>query len=107
MGSLDLLARAPLWGLQLDRAWVTALRSDALAHKVCRAGIGMAAALGLTPIATGVDDQRQCDALLTLGCNHGSGDLFRNAAADITSAPSRRPQPEASPSRNIRRRRPI
>jgi two-component system CheB/CheR fusion protein len=89
MGSLDLLARAPLWGLQLDRAWVTALRSDALAYKVCRAGIGMAAALGLTPIATGVDDQRQCEALLTLGCHHGSGDLFRNAVADITSVPTR------------------
>ena len=87
MGSLDLLARAPLWGLQLDRAWVTALRSDSLAHKVCRAGISMAAALGLTPIATGVDDPRQRDALLALGCQCGSGDLFKDAAVDITSAP--------------------
>ena len=87
MGSLDLLARAPIWGLQLDRAWVTALRSDAVARKVCRAGIGMAAALGLTPIATGVDDPQQRDALLAIGCRLGSGDLFRNAAADITTAP--------------------
>lgn len=86
MGSLDRLARTPLWGLQLDRAWVTALRSDALAHKVCRAAISMAAALGLTPIATGVDDQRQRDVLLALGCQCGSGDLFRDAAVDITSA---------------------
>jgi EAL domain-containing protein (putative c-di-GMP-specific phosphodiesterase class I)/GGDEF domain-containing protein len=88
MGSLDLLARAPLWGLQLDRGWVTALRSDALAHKVCRAGIAVAAALGLTPIATGVDDHKQCDALLALGCPYGSGDLFEDPAANITSAPS-------------------
>jgi EAL domain-containing protein (putative c-di-GMP-specific phosphodiesterase class I)/GGDEF domain-containing protein len=87
MGSLDLLARAPIWGLQLDRAWVTALRSDAVARKVCRAGIGVAAALGLTPIATGVDDPQQRDALLALGCRLGSGDLFRGAAADITTAP--------------------
>jgi EAL domain-containing protein (putative c-di-GMP-specific phosphodiesterase class I) len=87
MGSLDLLARAPIWGLQLDRAWVTALRSDAVARKVCRAGIGVAAALGLTPIATGVDDPQQRDALLALGCRLGSGDLFRSAAADITTAP--------------------
>ena len=56
MGSLPLLARAPLWGLQLDRAWVTALRNDDVARKVCRAGISLATALGLTPIATGVDD---------------------------------------------------
>jgi len=87
MGSLDLLARAPIWGLQLDRAWVTALRSDAVARKVCRAGIGMAAALGVTPIATGVDDPHQRDALLALGCRLGSGDLFRDAPADITTAP--------------------
>jgi EAL domain-containing protein (putative c-di-GMP-specific phosphodiesterase class I)/GGDEF domain-containing protein len=87
MGSLDLLARAPIWGLQLDRAWVTALRSDAVARKVCRAGIGVAAALGLTPIATGVDDREQRDALLALGCRLGSGDLFRSAASDITTAP--------------------
>jgi EAL domain-containing protein (putative c-di-GMP-specific phosphodiesterase class I) len=66
---------------------VTALRSDAVARKVCRAGIGMAAALGLTPIATGVDDREQCDALLALGCRLGSGDLFRGAASDITTVP--------------------
>jgi len=74
--SLDRLARAPIWGLQLDRAWTTALRSDEVALKVCKAGIGAAQALGLTPIATGVDDAAQRDALMALGCRHGSGDLF-------------------------------
>ena len=86
MGSLDLLARAPIWGLQLDRSWVTALRSDPVAHKVCRAGIGLAGALGLTPIATGVDDAQQRDALLALGCRHGSGDLFAASMPDIMAA---------------------
>jgi EAL domain-containing protein (putative c-di-GMP-specific phosphodiesterase class I)/GGDEF domain-containing protein len=74
--SLDRLARAPIWGLQLDRAWVTALRTDRLALKVCRAGISAATALGLMPIATGVDDAGQRDALLALGCRYGSGDLY-------------------------------
>jgi EAL domain-containing protein (putative c-di-GMP-specific phosphodiesterase class I)/GGDEF domain-containing protein len=83
MGSLDWLARAPIWGLQLDRAWTTTLRSDAVALKVCRAGIGVATALGLTPIATGVDDQEQRDALLALGCRHGTGDLYRAVVSDI------------------------
>ncbi|MGH8270617.1 MAG: EAL domain-containing protein, partial [Steroidobacteraceae bacterium] len=86
MGSLDALARAPLWGLQLDRAWVAALRSDPLARKVCRAGIEMASALGLVPIATGVDDAATRDALLELGCAYGSGDLYRDQELDITSA---------------------
>jgi EAL domain-containing protein (putative c-di-GMP-specific phosphodiesterase class I)/GGDEF domain-containing protein len=81
MGSLDWLARAPLWGLQLDRAWVTQLRTDAVARKVCGAGIATATALGLTPIATGVDDREQRDALLALGCRFGSGDLYADPAA--------------------------
>jgi predicted signal transduction protein with EAL and GGDEF domain len=84
LGSLDGMARAPIWGLQLDRAWVTGLRCDEVALKVCRAGIGMANALGLTPIATGVDDPVLREQLLALGCRHGSGDLYRSAASDIT-----------------------
>ena len=87
MGSLDLLARAPLWGLQLDRAWVTGLRREPLARKVCEAGIAVARAFGLTPLAAGVDDAQQRDALLALGCRYGSGDLFRDAAPDITASP--------------------
>ena len=86
MGSLASLARAPIWGLQLDRAWVAALRSDPIARKVCRAGIEMAAALGLVPIATGVDDAETRDALVQLGCTYGSGDLYRNGELDITSS---------------------
>jgi EAL domain-containing protein (putative c-di-GMP-specific phosphodiesterase class I)/GGDEF domain-containing protein len=86
LASLDWLARAPIWGLQLDRAWVTQLRTDAVARKVCGAGIGVARALGLTPIATGVDDGAQRDALLALGCRYGSGDLYTDAATASGSA---------------------
>ncbi|HTX23443.1 MAG TPA: EAL domain-containing protein [Steroidobacteraceae bacterium] len=87
MGSLDGLARAPIWGLQLDRAWVTQLRNDAVARKVCGAGIGMAAALGLTPIATGVDDGAQREALLSLGCRYGSGDLYLDGSSAGSETP--------------------
>jgi EAL domain-containing protein (putative c-di-GMP-specific phosphodiesterase class I)/GGDEF domain-containing protein len=85
MGSLDWLARAPIWGLQLDRAWTSALRVDEVAHKVCRAGIAVATSLGLTPIATGVDNTQQRDALLSLGCRLGAGDLYRHSVPNITS----------------------
>jgi EAL domain-containing protein (putative c-di-GMP-specific phosphodiesterase class I)/GGDEF domain-containing protein len=85
MGSLDQLARAPLWGLQLDRAWVTAVRHDEVALKVCRAGIAMASGLGLTPIATGVDDPELRDTLLALGCRLGSGDLYANGPSLSTT----------------------
>jgi EAL domain-containing protein (putative c-di-GMP-specific phosphodiesterase class I)/GGDEF domain-containing protein len=83
LASLDGLARAPIWGLQLDRAWVTALPGDAVALKVCRAGISLAGALGLTPIATGIDNEAQREQLLALGCRQGSGDIFQNAVPDI------------------------
>jgi EAL domain-containing protein (putative c-di-GMP-specific phosphodiesterase class I) len=86
-GSLASLARAPIWGLQLDRAWVSALRSDVVAHNVCRAGIAMAAALGLTPIATGVDDEAQRTALLQLGCRYGIGDLYGSLDSAMTALP--------------------
>ncbi len=87
-GSLEALARAPVWGLQLDRAWVQALRSDPVARKVCRAGIAMATALSLTPIATGVDDEQQRDALLELGCHYGLGDLYGDIDLDETALPT-------------------
>jgi EAL domain-containing protein (putative c-di-GMP-specific phosphodiesterase class I)/GGDEF domain-containing protein len=76
LGSLDWLARGGLWGLQLDRAWVTAVCKEELARKVCRAGLAVASALGLTPIATGVDAAEQRNELLTLGCRYGSGDFY-------------------------------
>jgi EAL domain-containing protein (putative c-di-GMP-specific phosphodiesterase class I) len=83
ISSIDGLARAPIWGLQLDRAWTIAARSDAVAFKVCRACIGMATALGLTPLAAGVDDEQQRQTLLALGCHYGTGDLYHESPADI------------------------
>ena len=86
-GSLAALARAPISGLQLDRAWVQALCSDAVARNVCRAGVAMATALGLTPIATGVDGEQQRDALLELGCRFGLGDLYGGVDSTLTALP--------------------
>ena len=95
-GSLDRLARAPIWGLQLDRAWVTALRSDEVALRVCRAGISAATALGITPIATGVDDVAEREALLQIGCRHGSGDLYAATARPFDTPIMRRRSQTAS-----------
>jgi EAL domain-containing protein (putative c-di-GMP-specific phosphodiesterase class I) len=81
------LARAPVWGLQLDRAWVQALGSDAVAQSVCRAGIAMAKALAVTPIATGVDDEAQRSVLLELGCPYGLGDLYGGVTPSDEAVP--------------------
>jgi EAL domain-containing protein (putative c-di-GMP-specific phosphodiesterase class I)/GGDEF domain-containing protein len=86
LASFSRLARARIHGLQLDRAWVTALRSDPVALKVCRAGIAVARALGITPIATGIDDRAQRDALVALGCRYGSGDFYAVKASSDAGA---------------------
>lgn len=90
---LDWLARAPMRGLQLNRSWVLAALSDAAALKMCRASTALAKALGWTPIAVGVDEAVQRDALLDLGCEQGSGELYGDALhvdfrRDIIEEPS-------------------
>jgi len=91
LGSISSLARVPVWGLQLDRAWVTALRTDDVARKVCFAGISLATSLRLTPIAVGVDDGAQRDVLLEMGCRYGSGDLYASGSSRIAEAGMTKP----------------
>jgi len=83
--SPEWLARAPLHGMQLDRAWVVAARKDPVALKVCRASIAIARALDLTPIAPGVDDMEQRNVLAKLGCLQGSGDSYLESTSEAAS----------------------
>jgi EAL domain-containing protein (putative c-di-GMP-specific phosphodiesterase class I) len=76
VASLASLASAPISGLQLDRAWTTALLHDETANKVCRATMSIAKALQLDPMASGVDSRELRDALLEMGCRYGTGDYF-------------------------------
>ena len=75
---LDWLGRAPMHGLQLNRAWVKAMQSDPNALNLCRAGLAIAKTYSLIPIAANVDEPAQRDMLLALGCLQGSGDLYRD-----------------------------
>jgi predicted signal transduction protein with EAL and GGDEF domain len=78
---LPRLAGAPLWGLQVDRAWASRLLEDGLAQRVCAAVLGVAKSLGFTPLASGVDSTAHRDALLALGCEQGTGDLYRGSGS--------------------------
>jgi EAL domain-containing protein (putative c-di-GMP-specific phosphodiesterase class I) len=75
---LDWLSRAPMHGLQLNRCWVKAMQSDPNALTLCRAGLAVAKALALVPIAANVDEPAQRETLLALGCLQGSGSLYRD-----------------------------
>ncbi len=80
-GALRRLANAPLWGMQLDRAWASTVNTDPTAHKLCRAVIAIADAFNLTPIANAVDNDAQRATMLSLGCKLGQGDLFTSSPA--------------------------
>jgi predicted signal transduction protein with EAL and GGDEF domain len=80
ISSFDVLAHAPLTALQLDRSWVTDLPASEVNMKICRAGFGLATALGLKSIARGVDNDAQRDALVAMGCGEGIGELFGELA---------------------------
>ncbi len=87
---LDWLARAPIYGLQLNRSWVKAMQGDRNALNLCRAGVAIAKTYGLTPIAASVDEPAQRDILLALGCLQGSGDLYRDELIQSDSVVSSR-----------------
>ena len=76
LAPLPRLAGAPVWGLQLDRGWASRLLQEALAQRVCGAVMGIAQALGCTPLASGVDSESHRAALLAIGCQQGTGDLY-------------------------------
>ena len=74
--SLARLAHYPFELLQIDRSFVEAIDSDAAALKVCRAAVGIGAALGLQTVAAGVDSMTARDRVLDIGCTQGLGDLY-------------------------------
>jgi EAL domain-containing protein (putative c-di-GMP-specific phosphodiesterase class I) len=72
----------------MDRSWVIDLPSNEVNARICRAGFGLAAALGLKSIARGVDNAAQRDALVGLGCGEGIGNLFGELAVPKSEARS-------------------
>ena len=73
---LPRLAGAPVWALQLDRSWGGRLLADDLARRVCGAVVGVANALGFAALAGSVDNEAYRAALLGIGCQQGTGDLY-------------------------------
>ncbi len=73
---LPRLAGAPLWACSCIAAgpvacWMTNSRTG-----LCGAVLGVAHALGFTPLASGVDTRAHRDALLAWAANRGTGDLY-------------------------------
>jgi diguanylate cyclase (GGDEF)-like protein/PAS domain S-box-containing protein len=74
--SLAYLKRFPVDELKIDQSFVQGLGQDPEDTAIVRAIVSLASALGLTPVAEGVETSLQLAALLDLGCSRAQGYLF-------------------------------
>ena len=92
--SLLQLKRLPLTALKIDRAFVTGLPTDSNDRAIVEATLGLAATLGFSATAEGVETEEQRRALVELGCHRAQGYLLaRPEAADVFSERVRRLAP--------------
>ena len=77
--SLAYLKRLPVDMLKLDQSFVSGLGHDRDDEAIASAVMGMAAALGLTVVAEGVETPRQLEVLLEMGCEMVQGFLYTPA----------------------------
>jgi diguanylate cyclase (GGDEF)-like protein len=95
--SLSYLRRFPLDVVKLDRSFVAELDDGGEGEAIARALIDVCHALGARVLAEGIEDARQADKLLSLGCDLGQGSRFSPAvpanelAALLDGSPGPRP----------------
>jgi diguanylate cyclase (GGDEF)-like protein/PAS domain S-box-containing protein len=74
--SLSYLKRFPVDVIKIDRSFVSGIGTDPDDTAIVRAVLGLADAMGLAVTAEGIEDQRQHDELVALGCRFGQGYLL-------------------------------
>jgi diguanylate cyclase len=79
--SLAYLRTLPARQLKIDRSFIADLGLSGDAMAVVDAVIRLAHALGLRVVAEGVETERQCEILATLGCDEFQGYLFARPMA--------------------------
>jgi len=74
--SMSYLTRLPLDVMKIDRSFVARAAEHAVEREVVRAIVGLTHALGLTPIAEGVETPEQLRLMTDLGCELAQGFHF-------------------------------
>lgn len=74
--SLSMLSRLPVDTLKIDRSFIAGIVSDDAAFAVVRLIAGLAAELGMSTIAEGIEDAPQRDRVVAAGCRYGQGRYF-------------------------------
>ena len=74
--SLSSLRRFPGEFLKIDRSFVAGLRTDPTAPAIVAAVVSLSEALGLSPVAEGVETEEDARLLQALGCRFAQGYLY-------------------------------
>jgi diguanylate cyclase (GGDEF)-like protein/PAS domain S-box-containing protein len=74
--SLSSLRRFPGEFLKIDRSFVAGLRTDPTAPAIVAAVVSLSEALGLSPVAEGVENDDDAELLRALGCRFAQGYLY-------------------------------
>lgn len=74
--SLSYLATLPINEIKIDRSFVISMSGSAEGVRIVRAIIDLTHDLGMRSLAEGVEDMRQRDQLLELGCKDAQGYLY-------------------------------
>jgi EAL domain-containing protein (putative c-di-GMP-specific phosphodiesterase class I) len=74
--SLSYLQRLPIDILQIDRAFVERLGTDANAAALVRAIVSLGESMSLKTIAEGIENAQQAERLRALGCDFGQGFFY-------------------------------
>jgi EAL domain-containing protein (putative c-di-GMP-specific phosphodiesterase class I) len=77
--ALGVLQRLPVDIVKIDRAFVAEVHRGPREAALATAVLALAASLGLTVVAEGIELQEQADRLAELGCGLGQGFLFSKA----------------------------
>ncbi len=71
--SLSYLRELPVHALKIDRSFITDLLNEPESEAIVRSIIELARNLRLETVAEGVEDERVCDRLISLGCDYAQG----------------------------------
>jgi EAL domain-containing protein (putative c-di-GMP-specific phosphodiesterase class I) len=74
--SLTYLKRFPVDILKIDRSFVDGLGSDPDDLAIVQTTVALAASLGMTSVAEGIETAAHLAVLKQVGCDHGQGYLF-------------------------------
>lgn len=74
--SLGYLRSLPVDSLKIDRSFVEGIEEEGGSLRIVRAVLGLAASIGLTVVAEGVETEDQVALLAQLGCTYGQGYHF-------------------------------